>query len=337
MPSSTSSFRKSARRARKQLACLAAGAATFIGLGMVARLTATPAARQMDIAMHAMPPASGSYYLAHDRGGHIDHHVLFHGIDKVALSNLRQADVLFLGNSRLMFALNQSGLQAFFKDLNLRYYVLGFGHEEQDDFPARIIRKYDLRPSFVVVNVDGFFWDGQSDWASKVMEESAFDAWKLQWEAEASHVVRRRLHAVLPHYVDLKRGQREFVIYRSRLDGSWFVANDFGDGEPFRWPVHDRTEPSSRSKRSAEEFKLDVESRGAKLILVLVPAPHASAHRAQVLADHLGVPLLTPPIAEPKTIDQSHLSLESSLRFEGAFFEELRGLLRKPFADQRTR
>ena len=281
----------------------------------------------MDIATHTMPP--DAYYLAHDRGGHIDHHVLFHGIDSVALDKLRRADVLFLGNSRLMFALTRDALQPFFTRLNLGYYVLGFGHEEQDDFPARLMLKHGLRPSFVVVNADGFFWDGQSDWASKVMDESAFDAKKLQWEAETTHAARRRLHWLLPHYVDLERGQREFVIYRSRLDGTWFIANDFGDGVVFDWPPADRRSPSARSIRSAEEFKREVEAQGAKLILVLVPAPDVSIHRAQALASHLGVPLVAPIVDSPRTIDRSHLSAETVRRFETVLLDQLQPYLVK--------
>ncbi len=147
-----------------------------------------------------MPPEAGTYYLAHDRGGQVDHHVLYHGTDGLAMERLKAAQVLFLGNSRLMFALDRGALRQFFDELGLTYYVLGFGHTEQDDFPARIIAKYDLRPEVVVVNADGFFWDGQSEWAAKTIEESAFDAWKLQFESEAAHRLRRAIHRVVPQY-----------------------------------------------------------------------------------------------------------------------------------------
>lgn len=330
MRSSISSSETTAR-ARQAARHLAIGAGAAIAVAAVLAVTAPQAARRLDIVTHRDPPDDGSYYLAHDRGGAVDHYVLYHGTDRTALARLRQAQVLFLGNSRLMFALESGALRAFFQQRGLRYYVLGFGHTEQDDFPARIIAKYDLRPSVVVVNVDGFFWDGQSEWAAKVVRETWFDARKLQAESEASHWVRRRLHAVLPQYADLHHGGREFVVFRSRLDGTWLVANQFDEGMPFEWPpVSDRHEPSRRSLEAAETFKRDLDARGARLILALVPSPLASIHRAQVVAAHLGVPLVAPTVDRLTTVDGSHLSPASAWRFERVFLSALSDLLRGP-------
>ena len=42
----------------------------------------------------AQRPPDPAYYLAHDRGGHVDHHVLYFGTDAEAIANLRAADIL---------------------------------------------------------------------------------------------------------------------------------------------------------------------------------------------------------------------------------------------------
>ena len=318
---------RSNRRGRDAWAHLACGVITLAVLVVVSAATAPSAARQLDIVTHGVPPEAGTYYLAYDRGGQVDHHVLYHGTDAVAIERLKAAQVLFLGNSRLMFALDRGALRGFFDELGLTYYVLGFGHTEQDDFPARIIAKYDLRPTVVIVNADGFFWDGQSEWAARTIEESAFDAWKLQFESEAAHRLRRVIHRVVPQYADLVHGRPEVVLYRSRLDGTWFVANRFGEEFPFPWPSLDRNEPSARSLRSAEAFKRELASRGAELVLCLVPAPEASLHRARLLAAHLGVPLVAPQVDGLTTVDRSHLSAASSWRFQQVFLTELRDIL----------
>lgn len=302
--------------------------ATLAALCAAARLAAPAAARNPDIVTHRPPPEPGSYYLAHDRGGHLDHHVLYHGIDRTVLAHLKAADVLFLGNSRLMFALSRETLQAFFGPLRLSYYVLGFGHAEQDDFPARIIQRFDLRPSVVVINVDGFFWDGQSAWSAEVERESAFAAWKLVVESDVAHAVRHVVHSVVPQYVDGATGRREFVIYRSRQDGSWFVANRLDDGTEFAWPPGILHEPSRRSLDAAAAFKEALTRRGAEMVLCLVPAPDVPLTRAQLVASYLDVPLLTPRIAPLRTVDGSHLAPESARRFERALLEALRPLLR---------
>ena len=321
MPSSTSSSRRGRGR---DLAHLAFGIAVAVVIGIAAALSAPERARQADIRTHQEPPRFGSFYLAHDRGGHIDHHVLFHGIDAVALEHLRAADVLFLGNSRLMFALEPHTMREFFSTTGRRYYVLGFGHEEQDDFPLEIIRAHELRPKLVVVNADHFFAAERSEWATKVIEETDFDAWKIRFEGEAAHQVRRVLHRVLPHYVDLRGGQREVVLYRSREDGTWFVANQFDDGVRFDWPPGDRETPGPDALAAAIAFKREVESRGARLVLCIVPGPGVSLHRARAIADHLSVPLIVPEAGNVHTIDHSHLSAGSAIAVASSLLEQLR-------------
>jgi hypothetical protein len=325
MRSSTSSSRSRRSEGVWHLAL-----AVWVTLALVgfAALFAPERAATADIVAHQDPPAWGSFYLAHDRGGHVDHHVLFHGIDNAANAHLRAAEVLFLGNSRLMFALQPQLVREFFAGVDRRYYVLGFGHEEQDDFPLEIIRAHDLRPDLVVINADHFFAAEQSDWAARVIEESDFDAWKIRFEAEAAHRVRRSLHRIVPHYVDLRRGLREVVLYRSREDGSWFVATTFGEGARFDWPPPDRDLPGAQAFRAAEAFKRELDARGARIVLWIVPGPDVSLHRARAMAERLGVPLLVPTVDDLRTIDGSHLAEASARRVASALLEQLQPHLR---------
>jgi hypothetical protein len=289
-----------------------------------AALFAPAAANDMDIITLREPPAQGSYYLAHDRGGHLDHHVLYHGIDAVAERHLRTAEILFLGNSRLMFALEPETTSRFFETARRRFYVLGFGHDEQDEFPLQIVRANDLRPSLVVINADHFFAGERSEWAARVIEETDFDAWKIQVEGELAHRVRRFIHRLVPHYVDIQRGDREVVLYRSRENGTWFVANDFGRGVAFDWPPDDTDVPPTAALRAAEAFTRELEARGARLILCVVPGPGVSLHRARAVAAHLSVPLIVPDPGALRTIDNSHLSHESSIRVAQSLLDGLR-------------
>ena len=307
---------------RRELWHLLFGLWAFCALLGFGRVFAPDAAADADIINHDDPAAWGSFYLAHDRGGHIDHHVLYHGIDDTARDQMRAADVLFLGNSRLMFALESRIARTLLADVN--YYILGFGHEEQDDFPLRLIREHDLRPRLVVVNADQFFVSQQSEWATRVVGETPFDAWKIRVEGTLAHRVRKVVHRVVPHYVDLRRGQREVVLYRSREDGSWFVANDFGEGTSFRWPQEGGGLPTADDLRSAEAFKRELDVRGTKLVLCVVPAPEASLQRAQAIAAHLSVPLIVPSVEDLRTIDNSHLSYESAARVAAALVTSLR-------------
>ena len=147
--------------------------------------------------------------------------MLYFGTVPDATTALRQADVLFLGNSRLMFALRPAELQRYFAAHGLDYYVLGFGFREGDAFPRALIVRHDLRPRLVVVNADTFFGAGLSPWAEQVVQDTPFGAWKRHLEAEAAHEARRVVHELVPNWFDLYgrpgfESGREFIAYRAR-------------------------------------------------------------------------------------------------------------------------
>ena len=270
---------------------------------------------------------SADHYLAHDHGGHVDHHALYFGTDTAALAHLQRADVLFLGNSRLMFAARPRVLDPFFAQRGLRYYVLGFGFREADRFPLAIIEKFDLRPRVVIVNADGFFENRLSDFARAVMKDTPFGAWKFGLEAEAGHEVRRAVHQLVPNYVDLfgRPGfpsRRELVIYRSRTNGSWQLS----PWEPGTAPVpgRDLSFPlTSRQATAARRFKTAMEARGAMLLLTAVPTPRPTGGGPARFAELLGTPLLTAHPPGLLSEDGDHLDESSAVAWSEAFVREL--------------
>ena len=305
-------------------------------LGLLAAVTAAGWAMRPDTGRvknitRAERP-SDDYYLAHDHGGHVDHHVLYFGVDPEALEHLKRADVLFVGNSRLMFAARPGVLDGFFAGRGLRYYVLGFGFREADRFPLAIIQKFDLRPRVVVVNTDGFFLDDLSDFARTVMKDTRFGAWKLGLEAETGHEVRRAVHQLVPNFVDLfgRAGfpwRRELVIYRSRTNGAWQIS----PWEPGTAPVAGRDvsfPPLGRHEIvAARRFKTAMEARGTRMILTYVPTPRHQGGGPARFAELLDVPLL---LAHPHglmTEDGDHLDEASAIAWSEAFIQELERVL----------
>jgi hypothetical protein len=271
---------------------------------------------------------SDDYYLAHDHGGHVDHHVLYFGTDPVALDHLRRADVLLLGNSRLMFAARPDVLDAFFAARGLRYYILGFGFREADRFPLAIIEKFDLRPKLVVVNADGFFLHSYSDFARAVMKSNAIGAWQFRQEAETGHEVRRAVHRLVPNWVDLfgRPGfpwRRELIIYRSRTNGAWQLS----PWEPGTAPVSERHlgQPplASREREAARGFKAVLDRRGTALVLTYVPTPRPLAGGPALFAELLGVPLVAAHPPRLLTEDGDHLDEPSAFAWSEAFVREL--------------
>ncbi len=267
---------------------------------------------------------SDDYYLAHDHGGHVDHHVLYFGTDPAALEHLQAADVLLLGNSRLMFAARPEALDPHFERLGFRYYILGFGFREADRFPMAIIERFDLRPRLVVVNADGFFVNRLSDFARVVVKDTPFGAWKFRQEAETGHEVRRRLHELVPNWVDQfgRPGfpwRRELVIYRSRTNGAWQLSPWPQGHRPVGGRALDLPRLDDREVAAARRFKEALDRRGSRLILTYVPTPRPLGGGPELLARLLDVPLVAVHPPHLMTEDGDHLDEASAMAWSEAF------------------
>lgn len=279
------------------------------------------------------------HYLANHVGGHVDHHVLYFGTDADAVTRMRAAQVIFLGNSRIMFALRPEALRPFFAAAGLPYYVMGFGFSEADRFPLAIIRKFDLHPALVVVNADGFFGGGLSPWAEVVNRDSAFAARKLQLEAEAAHEARRGVERLLPNWLQrfglpglgLRRG---FIAYRSRQDGTWEVSPWPEATLGFVDPPPDGPALERGEVNAARAFKAELDARGSRLVLTRVPSPEPMPGAGPArFATLLDVPLVIPEVAALTTHDHSHLSQGSAHDWSRALVQALTPYLQRFDAD----
>ena len=319
-------------RARQTLVPLATFLATLTGLALAtsAVVDRVPALAALRPGVEAGErPPDGDHYLANDIGGHVDHHVLYFGTDAEVVARLRAAEVLFLGNSRLMFALRPEVLRPFFAAQGRSYYVMGFGFREADRFPLAILRRFDLRPRLVVVNADGFFGGGLSPWAEQVMRDTPFAARKRQWEAEAAHEARRISHVVFPHWPSffglpgLGTG-RTFTAYRSRLDGTWAISPWPAATTPFVPTPLEGAGVGRGEARDGDAFLAELQARGARLVLTRVPTPvPMPGAGAAETARRLGVPLVVADIPGPMSADHSHLDEASAHDWTRAFLERL--------------
>lgn len=286
------------------------------------------------------------WYLAWEREiNHRDHYVLYYDIG-ASIDHARRSDVLFLGNSRVLFGLPNDVMSPFFQDVGLRYFNLAFGHGETNVFPMRIIRNFDLRPKIVVVNADRFFTGIPSEFAELVMptygsqdshqasrnydtfpqRRPLWEEFKANLEVKTRFFVQDRLQAAYPYLIPRGRSLSESpLLYRSSVHGSWSAIN---------WPSRDlpirkgknRSDISASEIQFARAFQAEIYRRNSFLVLMLVPADQASALSARQLADVLNVPLIAPELDGLTTSDGSHLSPESARRFASAFLEEFENL-----------
>lgn len=290
------------------------------------------AGRVRNISIAQRPP-DPAYYLAHDRGGHLDHHVLYHGIDAEAIDNLKKADVLFVGTSRLMFALRSRVIRPWADAHGLTYYALGFGFREGDAWVLELIRKYDLRPRIIVVNVDGFFGRPLSEWAQRVRKDSPFGARKLFWEGELGHETRRIVHRVIPNWIDLYGRPgfpfgNEFIAYRSRRDGIWAISPWPKPTMPAHAEDYGAVAVGPRIGDPARAFKAEMDSRGTQMIVTYVPTPDDAGGNPVALGAILNVPVVGMDVDGLTSHDGSHLSEESAVFWSQRLVQDLTPYLR---------
>lgn len=285
------------------------------------------AGRVRNISVAQRPP-DPSYYLAHDRGGHLDHDVLFHGTDAEAIARLKRADILFVGTSRMMFALRSRVLMPWAAAHGISYYAFGFGYREGDEWALELIRKHDLRPRLVVVNVDGFFARPLSPGAVRTRSDSAFGARKRIAEGELAHEARRYVHQVIPNWIDLYGRPgfpfgNEFIAYRSRRDGIWAISP---------WPAPSMAAASvdyaveavgPRIGDAARRFKAELDARGSRMVVTYVPTPDDSGGNPVAIGAMLGVPVVGMGVDDLTSHDGSHLSEDSAVFWSRRLVEDL--------------
>jgi hypothetical protein len=173
----------------------------------------------------------GSWYRNYEIGNEIqDHDIFYHGIGH-SIENARQADIIFLGNSRLIFGLDWRLFEEFERKHQLKMFNMAFAGIRGGDFALQIIRKWSLRPKMWVINLDrdpkddrlGFFSTG-------LMSPDAFGASATLSVVNSSRmqgfwrVVSRNIRWRLKMAMGLFKN---YNPYRSAKTGNWYIDSNW--------------------------------------------------------------------------------------------------------------
>jgi hypothetical protein len=285
-------------------------------------------------------PDGGEYILAGYRGIYIETRILWHGIGD-SIENAKNADILFLGNSRVQLGLRRQYIMPLAEKDGLNIFFLASAPVETGRFFLEIIKKFDLRPKLVVCNVDNTFFSGQhSEIAEEVVKISRTQAYRTCAEDIFIGELRLRMHRVLPRISSDERnilGPRDGLHYRSTQTGCWWSALEPQITIPIIYDSKER-EIDTEQEQFALELKRELEARGARLILMVVPNSESYRVQAEYLAELLQVPLIAPRPARLYGFDETHLKPASSKRFTDCFWERFVDLdeVRALVAPQRT-
>jgi len=299
----------------------------FLATALVAGLLVHGAWKSTTLVDHvvlettAPSPPSAEYFLSVTDLNAIDGFVFFNELEDVC-SPLRAADVVLFGDSTLQFAFRGEALRNFFVERGLNYYLLGFPNGSSWIAEAILLR-CNARPRLAVVFETGFFI-GQAEGLDKqVLASSAFDARKSRMEFEMAFAVRRQLHRLLPHPVGRDWTGGSWILYRTPLDGSWWVAAGSERDIPVTGGSVGHVSIPPEQLRVAERFRTMIDEGGGNLLLAYVPTERVGRARAHAIAQHLGVSILDPDLAGLRTADALHLLEVSSERYARAFTDLL--------------
>ncbi len=262
---------------------------------------------------------SSDRYIASCNGTHYadyEHGAFAFDLEPKAENFARDADVLFIGNSRLQFAFSNPATADWFSGASARYYLLGFTYYENMVFAEELLRKIRPRAKVYVINVDDFFDRTETSPVKTILHDPTARNWyetKRLWQ---------RVHDPLCKIFAVICGRR-FAIFRSRETGAYY-PEDMAQLKKITPVSYDHVLSQNvvdRNTAAAIDF-LKRFTEGKCVILTLVPFPGTKIEDANAIAKGLGMKLVTPGDLDGlQTWDGYHLDQPSAKRWTQAFFQ----------------
>ena len=261
--------------------------------------------------------------------GHYDHAAYLFDLEEGLADHVRQANLLFLGNSRLQFAFSTTSLTDFIlRHPAVRPYLLGFGHFEQDVFSAAVLDQIKPTPGLVVINADPFFADVASPHARQLLNERGIEDFNARIKKFWHPISEAACKGQLPVVGHLICGSH-YTVYRSIQDGRWIWRNERLSTAPVSELPHAPGDDAAiiALATNAEAFlsRLPVDRRC--VVLTYIPTGKGKPFIAQGIAARLGTAFIAPQLASLTTFDGTHLDSVSSERWSKAFLTELEPIL----------
>jgi hypothetical protein len=260
--------------------------------------------------------------------GDYEHDAFWFGTEPMAISSLKDADVIFTGSSRTMFAFSTEEIRTYFSSRGLKYFNAGFGYEEQQSFFIGLARRWKLKPRVLVIGVDPYFDERISQPADWAMHRP------LEIIAALAKTTALRLHPLMCRY-GLSDCMSRPTAFRSNKDG-FFVWRDI--------LMPDREKPRSRIDK-LRDFQINVPLaaieankflkavRMPSKCVILVPMPTHDIWRkpdpVKQLSEAIGSKYIDADTGSDLfLVDEMHLSFDSAKGFSSQFvkaFDKLKG------------
>jgi hypothetical protein len=270
-----------------------------------------------------------NWYLAHDFKGNLDHDVIYYNLEK-SIENIKKAEILILGNSRVQFGFHHKTLESFEARYGFKFFNMGLGNSEYYLFPLLILEKYNLCPKMVIVNSETF--DGKlSPVAENTISQGKFQRGLTFLMRSSFYKTILVLHSNIPEPIrglllPTLRSIYGKVMYRSLITGVWsgpYVSPKFFKLKPIKNTIENDCKTESQILENAKRFKDELDKRGIQIVLTLIPHNTSRRNVAEKIASHIQVPFIFVDSDDMSTWDGSHLTEESAKHFTEEFLAKL--------------
>jgi hypothetical protein len=287
----------------------------------------------------------GSWYHNYEFAAEIqDQEILYHGIGH-SIENARQADIIFLGWSRLIFGIDWQVFEEFERKHHLKMFNMGLAGVFSGEFSRRIIHKWGLRPKLWVINTDRDLKDYRNGFFYMVLQ-SAANFGTGGAERVVNYSSARALKNVVGRNirwrVKMAAGLLKHDPYRSAKTGNWYLDNWPHYAEE-KNPAIKRLELSfvgstpvtkERVASSCPVFPEEVDGAkdfvkeiGGAVVLIQVPSSFACAQRVEELGAGIAAPSFTVDASQFTSIDGGgHLDRKSARKYSTMLFDWLEQL-----------
>lgn len=267
----------------------------------------------------ACPPAyEDNHFLGYCQStayGDFDHGAFWFDLEPEARKAAADAQVLFIGNSRLQFGLSSRWLTQWFADRQASFYLMGFSHSENMTFIAPLLNALEPKAHAYVINVDGFFDEKSSPPGQDVL--GAGDAGERYAGKQRWQPFHREICTRVPRVCT-----GNVAYYRERATGQWRLAGDEGlpeTGIETEAPLD--LAKVERAKKLGPAFIASLNTPRECVFLTYVPHKDSEIATARAIADALGFELIAPTVDGLRTFDASHLTPNSAGRYAKAFLD----------------
>jgi hypothetical protein len=270
-------------------------------------------------------------YCSGARYADYEHGALMFDLEPSVQSFARNADLLFLGNSRLQVAFSTDATADWFAAASARYYLLGFQYNENVIFAEEALRRIRPRAKVYVINVDDFFERYETPPVKTIFNDP-----NAQSKYQGKRLWQRFHEPICKTFAALCGNH--FVVFRSRKTGA-YTKDTFGkDSQKLTVVSYDEVinqDVVSRSTAAAIDFLSHLTVERKCIILTNVPTGKTKIGNINAIATALGVDLVPPGILPGLYIaDGDHLDGPSAERWSQAFFKAAGSRIRSCLEDQ---